>query len=66
MKLDLDALVGAAVALVGGVVRVIGAAGLSEEAAQAYLNELFSRLDATRAAVRAENEETQRTAEAIK
>lgn len=65
MNLDLGALIGAAVSLVGGVVRVIGAAGLSEEAAQKHLDELFARLDETRARVHAEAEETKRIAEGL-
>lgn len=65
MNLDLGALMGAAVSLVGGVVRVIRAAGLSEEAAQKHLDDLFSRLDQTRAEVNAEAEETKRIAEGL-
>lgn len=65
MKLDIESLVGAAVHLVGGVVRVIGAAGLSEEVAQKHLDELFSRLNETRAKVHAEAEETKRIAEGL-
>jgi hypothetical protein len=59
-------LIEAAVSLVGGVVRAIGAAGLSEEVAQKHIDDLFARLDATRAEVHAEAEETKAIAEGLK
>lgn len=65
MSLDIASLMGAAVSLVGGVVRVIRVAAGSEEAAQKHLDELFSRLNQTRAEVHAEAEETKRIAEGL-
>lgn len=61
--IDVSALMGVAVDLVGGVVRIIRAASGSEEAAQKHLDELFSRLSQTRAEVHAEAEETKKLAE---
>lgn len=52
--------------VVGGVVRVIRAAGLSEEATQKHIDELFDRLDKTRAEVNAEDAETQAIAERLR
>lgn len=63
--MSFDLIIGAAVSLVGGVARFIRAAGLSEEAAQKHLDDLFNRLNATRAEVHAEAEETKRMAEDI-
>lgn len=63
--IPIPTLIEAAVSLVGGIVRVIGAAGLSDEAAQKHLDELFARIDKTRAEVHAEAEETKRIAEGL-
>lgn len=63
--IDVGVLMDVAVTTVGAVVRVIGAMGLSEEAAQKHLDELFARIDATRAEVHAEAEETKRIAEGL-
>lgn len=62
----IETLVAGAVQVVGAVVGMIRAAGLSAEAQQKHLDNLFARLNATRALVHAENAETQGIADAIK
>lgn len=62
----IEQLISMGVQVVTGIAGVIRAAGLSAEAQEKYLAELYSRLEATRAAVHAEAEETKKIAEGLR
>jgi hypothetical protein len=65
VKFDAGPLIEAGATLLGGIMGIIRTGSESEEIAQRHIDDLFVRLDQTRAEVHAEAEETKRIAEEI-